>query len=122
MCPANILSFFVEKVAGNRGAIVEYAECYQRSRPNGDVTNLLKQIHNDNITVITVTSNEALQNLFDMVEETHRQHLLNTPLIVVSDRGKQLALELGFNESVIVANKPSDEAILAAVLDWKLAG
>ena len=105
---------------GARGADVEYAECYRRLRPATNTAKLHEQLTSGAVDIITVTSNESLQNLYDMVGETDRQYLLNVPLIVVSDRGQQLALELGFNNPAIIAEKASDQALLEAVIHWTL--
>lgn len=46
-----------------RGAQVEYAECYRRAKPQADIAPLLQQ-HFD---AVVVTSREGLQNLHDML-------------------------------------------------------
>lgn len=46
-----------------RGAQVEYAECYRRVKPQTDITPLLQQ-HFD---AVVITSREGLQNLHDML-------------------------------------------------------
>ena len=102
-----------------RGASVEYAECYQRLLPDNDSAELSGPLAQGKVNIITVTSNEALQNLYDMIGSDYRQYLLKLPLIVVSDRGQQLALELGFKGSVIVAANASDQSLLDAIIEWK---
>lgn len=46
-----------------RGAQVEYAECYRRAKPQADIAPLLQQ----HLDAVVVTSREGLQNLHDML-------------------------------------------------------
>ena len=64
--------------------------------------------------VITVTSGEALQNLLIMLEEKNHQRLLKVSLVVVSDRIRQIAADIGFKR-IAVTDSPSDVAILETV-------
>lgn len=100
-----------------RGAQVEYAEVYRRVKPGGDVSHLMRAWARGDIDVVTVTSNEGLSNLYDMVGQLGRRWLLTTPLIVVSERAVEAAQQLGFQQ-VLLAEQPSDEAILSALQQW----
>ena len=102
-----------------RGAEVEYAEVYRRAKPKADVGALMRHWARGDIDVITVTSNEGLHNLFDMVGQLGRQWLRKTPLIVVSERQAELAQELGFQARTLVAESAADEGLLQAVKDWR---
>ena len=102
-----------------RGAEVEYAECYQRVSPDTDTATLF-QIWDEGCTMpIVVTSNEGLQNLYSMIDSAHLPALLSSPLIVVSQRAVVLANELGFKQMPLVAKSASNDAILAAIKQWK---
>ena len=103
----------------SRGARVEYAECYKRSKPKADVSVLLKHWARGEINIIITTSNEGLHNLYDMVGQLGRQWLIKTPMIVISDRGADLALQLGFKQRPIVSSQASDEAIVNALIEWQ---
>ena len=103
----------------SRGARVEYAECYKRSKPKADVSALLKHWARGEINIIITTSNEGLHNLYDMVGQLGRQWLIKTPMIVISDRGADLALQLGFKQRPIVSSQASDEAIVNALIEWQ---
>lgn len=46
-----------------RGAQVEYAECYRRAKPDADVAPLLQE----HVDAVVVTSREGLQNLHEML-------------------------------------------------------
>jgi uroporphyrinogen-III synthase len=64
--------------------------------------------------VVTATSGEALQNLLMMIDEQYHQQLLAVPLVVISDRLKQIASEKGFKR-IAVAKAPADAAIVDEV-------
>jgi len=101
-----------------RGAIVEYAECYRRQTPASDKTAVRDKLASNKISIITCTSNEGLQNLYDMIGETHRDSLLKTTLVVISQRAATLAKQLGFKREPIVVSHMSDDAILNSIIIW----
>ena len=101
-----------------RGANVKYANCYKRSVPKTNPLPLIKLWEHNELDVIVTTSNEGLQNLYDMVGEQGRNGLLNTVLLVVSERAVDLAMKLGFKLMPIVSAQASDEAIVAALVTW----
>jgi len=61
-----------------RGARVEYAECYRRVRPRADAARLLAAW----VDAVTVNSGEALQNLVALLGAEGQQRLRDTPLFV----------------------------------------
>jgi uroporphyrinogen-III synthase len=99
-----------------RGASVEYAEVYQRVRSN-NLTPLTETAINT-LDVITISSNEGLQNLFDM--NTHTQLLTLIPIIVPGARANQLAKTLGFT-TVIQAENATNAAYINALKHWSSA-
>ncbi len=101
-----------------RGAEVVYAECYRRIIPQIDILPLLKHWQRDEVHIIIVTSNDGLQNLYDMVGRQGQPYLIKTPLLVISERMCALSKKLGFTHTPIVAESASDEALLNAVLTW----
>ena len=98
-----------------RGARVVHAEVYRRERPTLDATVLLERWARGEIGAVTVTSAESLLNLFDMLGIDGQDYLRETPLIVVSARIQQTAVELGCRR-LQRARDASDDAILAALL------
>jgi uroporphyrinogen-III synthase len=98
----------------NRGANVEYLDVYKRIIPRVDSSQLSLLLVQDKLDVITVTSGEALQNLLIMLEEKYHQRLFEVPLVVVSNRIRQIAADMGFKR-IAVASSPSDAAILETV-------
>ena len=105
----------------SRGAIVEYAECYRRSKPEVSANELLAALSQGKLDIVTATSNEGLQNLYDMVAEPGRSALLKLHLIVVSERSKRLAEALGFTKPAIIAHNASDEMLIEAIVKWQQA-
>ena len=98
----------------SRGAYVEYLEVYKRVTPDIDNSQVSLLLAQDKLDVITVTSGEALQNLLIMLEEKHHQRLFEVSLVVVGNRIKQIAADIGFKR-IAVTNCPSDLAILETV-------
>jgi uroporphyrinogen-III synthase len=83
-----------------RGALVDYAEVYCRAVPVIDTGLQRHQLSEHwaeyGITDIIVTSNESLQNLYDMLEMPATQEMLKVHLLVPSKRCVTLANSLGF--------------------------
>lgn len=104
-----------------RGARVEYAECYRRIRPAADTGPLRARLQQGGIDLVTVTSGEGLQNLFDMLGEAGRPRLRRTPFVVVSQRQAELARTLGVTAEVRVARQASDAAVVEAIREWRAA-
>lgn len=98
-----------------RGAKVCYAEVYRRTVP--DTT--LSVVESGPIDLVIVTSNEGLQNLYDIAGAHKRGWLLAKQLIVISQRTADLARQLGFQHPPIIAPSADDPGLLAAVLAWK---
>jgi uroporphyrinogen-III synthase len=97
-----------------RGAQVEYAECYRRQRPATDPHPLAREFMQDRIDVVTTTSADALRNLYEMLGRIAGPRLARVPLVVVSERLRDLAHELGHHGPVEVAALPADDAVVAA--------
>jgi len=107
------------EILRERGAHVEYAECYRREKPRLDTKELASQLSQGNIDIITLTSSESLQNLYDLAQEPARSSLLTLPVVVISERTQLLAKQLGFQQPAIIAEKAGDEAIVQALLNWR---
>lgn len=99
-----------------RGATVDYLEVYQRIPAPHDPGELDKIWSRQRPDCIVVTSDEGLQNLFDMLSSKQQTLMLNTPLVVLSDRIAELALKLGYRRTPIVAGETSDAGLLKAII------
>jgi uroporphyrinogen-III synthase len=95
-----------------RGATVEYATCYQRSKPQQDAGVLLAAIPD----AITVTSSEALDYLWQMLDDSARAALRGTPLFVPYARIAGLAREQGWLQAQLTAS--GDDGLLSALITW----
>ena len=98
-----------------RGAEVVYAEVYQRTCPVIDFQTMLDLLRHGNLDVITVASNESLQNLFHMAGPQGQPLLREKLLLVPGQRQLVLAEQLGFTKTPIVADNASDEAFMEAL-------
>jgi uroporphyrinogen-III synthase len=99
----------------SRGAEVDYLEVYKRVIPKIDSSPVAELLEQQRLDVITVTSAEALQNLSFMLGEKNNKLLSLIPLVVVSDRIRCIATDMGFNR-IIVTDSPTDAAILETVI------
>ena len=97
-----------------RGASVEYAPCYRRTRPSGNAEILLQAWSRGEVHAVTVTSREALNNLVEMVGASGHQWLRETPLFVPHERIAAAARDLGIAEVVVTA--PGDEGLVSAMI------
>ncbi|HCI14317.1 MAG: uroporphyrinogen III synthase [Gallionellales bacterium GWA2_60_142] len=95
-----------------RGAAVEYATCYLRSKPQQDIAELLSAAPD----AITVTSSEALGHLWDMLDERARATLRDTPLFVPHPRIAQLADQQGWRQ--VVTSPSGDDGLLSGLIAW----
>jgi len=101
-----------------RGAKVHYAEVYERNKPLTDESISREELSNKweklQINAVTVTSNESLQNLYDMLQQPGKNIMLTTSLIVASQRGIELAQSLGF-KSIILSQSALNQHMVEAV-------
>jgi uroporphyrinogen-III synthase len=95
-----------------RGATVEYAACYRRSKPQWDASALLGAAPD----AITVTSSEALGHLWQMLGDAQRDSLCNTPLFVQHLRIAELAQQQGWQQVQLAA--AGEDGLLSALIAW----
>jgi uroporphyrinogen-III synthase len=98
-----------------RGARVEYAECYRRRKPQADAASLLQAWERREIEAVVVTSSEGVRNLFDMAGKAGQAWLQCTPFFAPHPRVAETARRLGVREAVVTA--PGDEGILAGLVE-----
>lgn len=100
----------------DRGASVEYVECYRRCRPAIDPQPLLKYWHDNGMHAVVISSSEGLHNLFDMIGETGQQLLKATPIFTAHKRIANKARELGIQE--ICCTPLGDEGTVQGLLEY----
>jgi len=104
------------------GALVDYAEVYNRYCPELDNSHLLNQFE-QGVDVITIASGETLQNFAELIESStlndqQKNKLYTCPLIIVSERIKVIAERLGFLNTVIV-KEPENKGVVNAIEEWQ---
>ncbi|OGA24118.1 MAG: hypothetical protein A3I01_14670 [Betaproteobacteria bacterium RIFCSPLOWO2_02_FULL_65_24] len=105
-----------EKLArslAERGARVEYAECYRRARPEADVSHLLERWRAGSVQAVCAASRESLANLRDMLGQEAAEMLWATPVFVPHPRVANAARELGCARAIVVTG--GDAATLEAL-------
>jgi uroporphyrinogen-III synthase len=99
-----------------RGAIVEYAECYRRSKPSVDAAPLLRLWTRNELSAFVITSSEGLRNLFEIVGQGAQHLLKETLLFVPHARVAETARALGLTRVVLTG--PNDEGVVEGMIDW----
>lgn len=94
-----------------KGAIVSSVIVYKRTISPIEVTPFLHLLQEHKIDIIVCTSGEGLRNLLQLGGKANQALLLSLPLLVVSERLKELANSLGFNR-IIVSKNAQNETIL----------
>ena len=103
-----------------RGASVDYAECYRRSRPALDAAPLVERWRRGEVDAVTVSSAEGFDNLLVMTGAQGGQLLARTPLFVPHPRIASHVRFRGQTE-VVVAGPGDDELVerLVAYFDGR---
>jgi uroporphyrinogen-III synthase len=99
-----------------RGALIEYAECYRRTRPRTDAAPLIDAWARDALHAITVTSSEGLRNLVELVGTRGLERLRKTPLFVPHQRIAATAREFDLAGAVLTAQ--GDEGLVEGLKRW----
>ena len=96
----------------SRGAFVEYAACYQRTKIVQDLTVLLAA----NPDVLTVSSSEALHHLQDSLDSSNKERIMAIPLFVSHMRIATAAQQLGWHN--IMLTDDGDKGLLSGLIGW----
>jgi uroporphyrinogen-III synthase len=99
-----------------RGATVEYAACYRRSKPQQDIAVLLDAAPD----ALTVTSSEALGYLWQMLDDAQRDRVCGIPLFVPHQRIAELAQRQGWRQ--VRLTDAGDDGLLFALTAWGSEG
>lgn len=95
-----------------RGASVEYVTCYQRTQSHQDAS----QLFSANPDAITVTSSEALDYLWSMLDNTGQKQLAAVPLFAPHARIAEAAHKLGWN--AVTLTDAGDDGMLSGLIAW----
>ena len=111
---------FLGNTLAARGALVEYAECYRRTRPPSDAAELIADWRRGQVHAVTVSSAEGLDNFLAMTGGEGHALLAKTPLFVPHPRIAGHARMQGVPE-VMVSGPGDDELVerLVAYFDGR---
>ena len=102
-----------------RGAEVDYCEVYRRGRPKLGGEDYRRIVGERAPDIALFTSSEGLRNALDMLEPRQAQALKQQPWLLISERMRETAADLGHNADILIAERASDEGILATLERWK---
>ena len=92
----------------SRGASVAYCEMYNRQHPNYS-SEQFEQALGQNLAAILFASGETLENFYRHIQRDELQAMVeNVPMIVPSERVKNLAEHKGFNNILIAVNASAE--------------
>lgn len=101
-----------------RGADVHFIEVYERHPPAAGIEPLLQRWRDGRVDAMVVTSRALLESLHAVLDTEGRHHLARTQLVMPTERMLKLALELDIRPAPILATSASDDALLAALVNW----
>lgn len=103
-----------------RGASVDYCEVYRRVLPRNGGQRYQAMIEAKGSPEIAVfTSSEGMKNCFDILDQSQCLQLREIPWLLISERMRETATDLGHNAKIIIAKRASDEGLLQALINWR---
>lgn len=99
-----------------RGARVDFMECYRRLRPQADAAPLLARWQAGGIDAVTVASAETLHNLAALLGEAGRPLLAGTPLFAPHEKIAGAARRLGIAQ--VIATPGGDDGLVDGLVNW----
>ena len=112
---------FLAQQLRKRGAQVDYFDVYRRVELNYEDTQVREALIESEPTLLTAMSGQTLQalrSLIDQLSEPQADKLLTLPVIVPSQRVRDLAAEMGFEDPIAAPGADLDallQALVAAV-------
>ena len=103
---------------GARGATVDYCEVYRRKIPEYDVNSFAALTAKRFPTLAVFTSNEGMINTLNLTSGSSKRKLLDIPWLLISERMRESALNLGHNAATIIAANANDEGIQQTINQW----
>jgi len=99
------------------GAQVDYVECYRRRIPEMDRSALIRLLVEGDISLILVTSEASLRNLYEVIGDREAGLIRSTPVLVLSDRLAKKCEDLG-HRNIAIAKESSDLGIVERIKSW----
>jgi uroporphyrinogen-III synthase len=110
----------IDTILKKRGAEVWTLLVYKRILPQIDMQTYVRMAANKTFTTIVSASITGTENLKTLFGETGWSSIKKVPLVVVSERIKEAAQQLGY-ENVSVTQNSSNRAILDAIAGFEYA-
>ncbi len=101
-----------------RGASVDYCEVYRRKIPDYDADCFAQLTKQRFPTLAVFTSNEGMNNILNLTSGHLRRKLLDIPWLLISERMRESAVNLGHNAITIIAAVADDEGIQLTINEW----
>ena len=98
-----------------RNANVLQVACYRRSVPGCLNMSAIRYLERHGINAVILMSVSAAENLWKLMPERNKLWLKEAPVVVVSERIEQHCRSIGYEGAMVVAIRPTEEAILEAV-------
>ena len=99
-----------------RGASVDYVECYRRALPQADSGPLLDAWARNEVQAVSLSSAEGLDNLLELLGETGRTRLAQTPVFATHERIAQHARDMGMRE--VLVGGPGDRELVERLVAY----
>lgn len=99
------------------GARVDYVECYRRTTPEVDRSALIRLLVEGDISLILVTSEASMRNLYAVIGDREAGLIRSTPVLVLSDRLAKMCEDRG-HRSIVIAEEASDLGIIESIKNW----
>lgn len=109
---------FLAQQLRKRGAQVDYFDVYRRVELNYEDTQVREALIESEPTLLTAMSGQTLQalrGLIDQLSEPQADKLLTLPVIVPSQRVRDLAAEMGFENPIAAPGADLDSLLQALV-------
>jgi len=102
----------------SRGAIVSYCEVYRRVIPHYNSDHFAKLTEKRFPTLAIFTSNEGMHNTLSLTSGSSCQKLLDIPWLLISERMRESAVNLGHNGVILIAAQATEAGILETINQW----
>ena len=106
----------VHETLVERGARVDYMECYRRAMPHHDPAPLLRLWADGKLDAVTLTSSEGLRNLALMIGKLGQTWLRKTPVFVPHRRIAEAARDAAL--ACVITTGPGDDGLIAGLVQY----